>query len=81
MAEGKIFCIVPECTRGMMKSTARKRWGSSNVSLICGKHWRRLSKAERAVWARIGRQRRRFGVDHLGDREARVWAALARRAA
>lgn len=77
----KVPCIIPGCTRGIMEATARKRWGTANVSFICGKHWQRLTKAERRVWARIGRLRRKFGIEHLGDREWRIWSALARRAA
>lgn len=81
MSRDKIMCRVPGCHRGMHVETAVKRWGHENVSLICGHHWRRLTRAERAVWSRIRRQARKFGVDSLGSREWRIWEALTRRAA
>lgn len=80
MTNGKIMCRVAGCHRGMHSETAQKRWGHSNVSLICGTHWRQLSRIERAVWSRLRRQARRFGIEHFGDREMRVWNALIRRA-
>lgn len=75
----KIFCRVPGCHRYTRRETALKRWGSVHVSLICGFHWRRLTKAERAVWARLRRQEHRYGQQPA--RQNRVWDALIRRSA
>lgn len=80
MTGEKIICRIKGCHRGIHVETAVKRWGHANVSLICGVHWR-LTKAEKAVWHRIRRQARKFGLDSLGDREWRIWDALSRRAA
>lgn len=74
----RINCIVDGCRRGMGKATAIKRWGTCDVSLICGVHWNRLTKSEKRVWARIRRLERKLGCN-LGDRSYRIWAALARR--
>lgn len=77
---GKILCAVTGCTRGIFRETALKRWGTTRVWVICSVHWKRLTKAERRVAARINRLKVRLGIEHLGDREARVARSLIRRA-
>lgn len=78
---GKIVCIVDGCARGMNPETALRRWGSTDISLICEKHWRNLTASERRVWSRIRRVAKRIGWDAIEARQERIWVALARRAA
>jgi hypothetical protein len=78
--ERRHFCSVPGCRRYMRESTVLKRWGSPNVVFICGDHWRRLTKRERSIWARLKRTARRFGWEAIGPRSDRIWSALRRRA-
>lgn len=77
---GKILCRVKGCHRGIFVITAQRRWGTSAIWFICATHWQRLSKREKAVMARINRQKRKFGIDHFGRREHRIVSALIRRA-
>jgi hypothetical protein len=63
----------------MHGETALKRWGSLRVRFLCGKCWKRLTKAERRVFYRIERLEKRLGVS-FGDRKHRVFDALIRRA-
>ena len=78
----RIFCIIPGCRRGMFVETAVKRWGTADIGLICGRHWRRLSKRERAVVARMRRKLKRYGDEAVSrERWERVWRALERRMA
>jgi len=69
---GRLSCAVNGCLRTTGKPFAV--W-------ICGKHWMRLTKAERRVWARIRRQAKRYGWDALDrERHDRIWYGLVRRA-
>jgi hypothetical protein len=63
-----------------------RKWGP-HASLICGTHWRRLTKAERATWRRMEKRVERYGGWEEGNlppdflaRHQRLWHALARRA-
>lgn len=76
----RIYCSVTGCHHYTRRATAMRRFGSDLVRIICGKHWSNLTKDERRVWSRIGRQTNKFGVDNLGDRQHRVFNALIRRA-
>lgn len=50
------------------------------ASWICSRHWSRLTRDERRLWARIRRIARRYGWEAVDDRARVVWSALARRA-
>lgn len=67
----RMGCSVPDCRRGTCRY-AGGEW-------LCGKHWGRLTKAERRVFSRCKRQARKVGL--WTDRGERVWRALVRRAA
>lgn len=78
--KAKIYCSIRPCGRFMFVETAIRRWGSADVGMICGKHWRRLSKRERAVVARMRRKLNRYGEKAVTrERWERVWRALYRR--
>lgn len=77
----RVFCCVRGCTRFSYAETCVKRWGTANVVFICGKHWRRLTKAERLVWSRLRRLAKKIGWESLEARHDRVWEALRRRCA
>lgn len=77
----RIFCAVPGCRRYTKNETALRRWGTLNVDVICAYHWRRLTGAERRVWARLKRLARRYGWEAAGKRSDRIWTALKRRSA
>lgn len=80
MSDDRIYCVINGCRRSMFKTTAVKRWGTPEVNMICVKHWRRLSKRERAVIARMRRKLKRFGSSAVSEsRWRRVWRALYRR--
>lgn len=76
----RIRCCIPGCSRTMGADTAAKRFGHVPAEWICQPHWSRLSRKERAIWGRMKRQARRFGVWVRPEAASRVWAALKRRA-
>lgn len=76
----KVLCRVDGCDRGMFVETVVKRWGTKRVFLICGVHWRRLTKTERRVAHRLNRLAKRYGTEEADDRAGVVWRALAKRA-
>lgn len=66
----------------MWGETAMKRWGTTNVRIICARHWQRLSRAERRVIYRFERIEKRYGKGAVPDaRRHRIWDAIFRRAA
>lgn len=78
----RVYCGIPGCHRFMFGPTCIKRWGTTNVRIICARHWRRLSKRERAVIHRLERKVKRYGEEAVThERWLRVWDAIFRRAA
>jgi hypothetical protein len=78
----KVFCDVPGCRRFMFGRTCLKLWGTTDVRIMCGGHWRRLSKRERAVLLRFRRLRKRYGDEAVSDeRIHRAWSAAFKRVA
>lgn len=71
------YCAASGCHRWS------RRWGPHG-SFLCGFHWMRLTKRERATVRRIWRTMRLIGGPpyprQLRAREWRVWRALVRRA-
>ncbi len=63
----------------MGRATFIKRFGGEPGDWICARHWGRLTRAERRLWARFKRLARRYGWEALGARADRIWSALVRR--
>lgn len=74
----KILCAVEGCTRGTYPETAMRRYGTTNIWLICATHWRRLTRDEKRVVARLNRLSKKYGP--LGARYRRIVQAIIRRA-
>lgn len=71
------WCAATGCLRWS------RRWGPS-ASFLCGFHWRRLTKAERATMRRLWRLLDRIGDGWWTDKRLRArvdrtWRALVRR--
>lgn len=65
-------CVIDGCHRTTQKPYSE--W-------ICGKHWQRLTRAERRIWARLKRKSRRLaGSAKFDARVDRIWEGLKRRA-
>ncbi|WP_334656701.1 hypothetical protein [Sphingomonas panaciterrae] len=84
MTEPRIYCSVHGCHRWSAASTMERRgW----TAFVCGSHWRRATKREKALLARLKRQQRRIHAltgdydEALGRREWLAWKAVERRVA
>jgi hypothetical protein len=77
----RLLCCVDGCRHTMGFETALKRWGALPAEWMCGKHWGRLTKAERRVWARHERQHDKLGDFPRPVAAWRIWEGLKRRAA
>jgi hypothetical protein len=84
MSDRRIYCSVRGCQRWSAASTMKQRgW----TAFVCGSHWRRATKVEKALLARYKRQQRRIHAitgqydQALGAREWRAWKAIERRVA
>lgn len=72
------YCAAPGCQRWS------RTWGQFG-SFLCGFHWMRLTKRERAAMRRVWRTCRLIGDGWWGNkplrrREQRLWQACVRRA-
>jgi len=80
----RVYCNVRGCARWSAAETMRRKGWSS---FICGSHWRRATRREKAVIARLKRMQRRIVAmtgepdARLLDRECRIWDAVERRVA
>lgn len=80
----RVFCSVPGCLRWSAAETMASRgW----AGFVCGSHWRRATKRERSLIARIKRRQRKVVAltgepdAALARREWVIWAAIERRVA
>lgn len=75
----KIACAIRGCTRYCWESTWTKHHGERPgpcAAIICRTHWRMLPPAWCAVYKRLRRRERKFGVTL--DQGARLWRRMRR---
>ena len=77
----RVHCIVAECRRTIGRDRYVRLFKHDPGTWICAPHWRRVTKAEKRVDARLRRLARRYGDEAVRQRAVRVWQAIVRRAA
>lgn len=73
------MCAVPRCSHWHREETVAEWYGTTAQRFICAACWRRLTRDERRLWARLKRQAAKYGDAAVAERRSRVFEAFVRR--